>query len=339
MPSRLNNTYRLGKYLILLVCLFLHPYSKANVEWQRLSANIHFLKQPDKLRFYDSNQILIEGSQCALLVDASGNFAAVEQLVKQLKQHLKTPLCYLVASHFHDDHLLGMAVIQHFYPQAKLITHQQVAKDFSRYQQALTDKLEGFEKSIELSYQRLASLPKEQHAQWREKLSLAKNRLFRWQTYQLIAPAISITEPKELDLGNYSLTITPQQAHTNGDLTLLAEQGSMLIGGDIVDWLPYPGHAKLDQWQSLLKKYINNSNLTVFIPGHGNLVNKQQLKQALSFLKNITEQVKNNPNASMEQLLRAFPKDSLKPYQQEPLNNRSSKLFLQSGLQRAKNNQ
>lgn len=63
--------------------------SEAAIEWQPLSANIQFLKQPERLRFYDSNQVLIEGSECALLVDASGNFAAVEQLVTELKQRLK----------------------------------------------------------------------------------------------------------------------------------------------------------------------------------------------------------------------------------------------------------
>lgn len=339
MQLFLNKAQKIGICLLPLVCLFTHIKSNAAIEWQALSTNIHFLKQPKKRRFYDSNQVLIQGNKCSLLVDASGNFAAVEQLVTQLKQRLKTPLCYLVATHFHDDHLLGMAVMQYYYPDAKLITHQQVTSDFSQYQQALTNKLEGFEKSIELSYQRLATLPDAEQAQWREKLTLAKKRLFRWQNYRLTPPKISISEPKTLDLGGYKLTINPHQAHTNGDLTLLSDNGKILIGGDIVDWLPYPGHGELTQWQELLKYYIKNKTLSLFIPGHGDLVDKVKLKQSLTFLETITKQAKNNPEASIEQLVKSFPKEALKPYQQESLDVKSSHLFLQSGLLRAKNSQ
>ncbi|HAG38661.1 MAG TPA: MBL fold metallo-hydrolase, partial [Pseudoalteromonas sp.] len=79
--------------LFITLSLFSHS-SKAAVTWQQINENVQFLKQQDKLRFYDSNQVLIEGEQCALMVDASGNFAAVEALAKLLKKHLKTPLCY-----------------------------------------------------------------------------------------------------------------------------------------------------------------------------------------------------------------------------------------------------
>ena len=48
--------------------------------------------------------------------------------------------------------------------------HQQVATEFVAMQQALTDKLDGYEKSIELSYQRLANQPEDQQAIWRDKL-------------------------------------------------------------------------------------------------------------------------------------------------------------------------
>ena len=150
---------------------------------------------------------------------------------------------------------------------------------------------------------------------------------------------MSISESKTLDLGGYTLTINPHQAHTNGDLTLLADKGKTLIGGDIIDWLPYPGHGELKQWQRLLKKYINNNTLSLFIPGHGDLVDKVKLKQSLTFLEAITEHAKNNPEASIEQLQKNFPSEALKPYQQEPLDIKSSHLFLQSGLLRAKNSQ
>ena len=156
MQLSLSSIITSCKHLLLLCSLSaVATQANAAVSWETINPNIQFLKQENKLRFYDSNQVLIEGDECALLVDASGNFAAVEQLANDLKKRLKTPLCYLVATHYHDDHLLGMAVMQHFYPDAKLIVHQQVDKNFSVYQKAFNDQLDSYEKSIELSYQRL----------------------------------------------------------------------------------------------------------------------------------------------------------------------------------------
>ncbi|WP_372762923.1 MBL fold metallo-hydrolase [Pseudoalteromonas sp.] len=326
----------LTTYLLLLKTGYFAGAAQAAMTWQTINPNIQFLKQPDTLRFYDSNQVLIQGNKCALLVDASGNFAAVEQLVRELKQRLTTPLCYLVATHFHDDHLLGMAVLQHFYPNAQLITHQQVNTDFALYQQALATKFDGFEKSIELSYQRLATLPDDEQAQWRIKLERAKQRLFRWQKYSLNSPDISISNSKTLNLGDFAVTLNAQQAHTNGDLTVTTNNGRILIAGDIADWLPYPGHGELNNWQAVLKRYINDTKLQQIIPGHGKLLTKTQLQQPLLFLTTITEHVNNHPQQSIEQLMLSFPQHVMRAYQQQTLDAKSSNLFLQAGLQRAK---
>ena len=337
MKLKLSNITSSCKHLLLSCTLLsIAPSTYAAVIWNTINPHIQFLKQQDKLRFYDSNQVLIEGEKCALLVDTSANFAAVEQLAEDLKKRLKTPLCYLVATHYHDDHLLGMAVMQNFYPDAKLVVHQQVNKNFSLYQTAYTDKLDTYEKSIELSYQRLANVPKEEQPKWRDKLKLAKKRLFRWQEYQLSKPEIVINSRKIIDLGGFEVTLEPQQAHTNGDLTITTNNGSVLIGGDIVDWLPYPGHGELKSWQTLLKQYINDEKLTIIIPGHGGTLTKEQLKQPLSFLTAITEHVKNNKDQSIEQLMLSFPESVIEPYKQEALNIKSSNFFLQAGLNRVK---
>lgn len=341
MKSLIFSTFDECKYtfflLTLLTLLTLPLKSHAAINWETVSPHIQFLKQQKKFRFYDSNQVLIEGTTCALLVDASGNFAAVEQLVNDLKKRLKTPLCYLVATHNHNDHLLGMAVLQHFYPDAKLIVHQQVEHNFVIYKNAFKEQLNGYEQSIELSYQRLATLPQEQQTQWRKKLSLAKTRLFRWREYQLNDPNIAITQNKTLDLGNFEITITPQQAHTDGDLTITTNNGSVLIGGDIVDWLPYPGHGEFKNWIALLKHYIDDPNLSLIIPGHGDLLSKSDLKQPLLFLTTIANHAKNNSEQTAEQLMLSFPQSIIKPYEQDKLDKKSSVLFLQAGLKRVKN--
>ncbi|MCO7249382.1 MBL fold metallo-hydrolase [Pseudoalteromonas sp. Ps84H-4] len=319
-----------------LLFLFTGLNAQANVSWHTITPEIQFLKQQSKLRFYDSNQVLIEGKKCALMVDASGNFAEVESLAKQLKQRLKTPLCYLVASHFHDDHLLGLAVLQAEFPDAKLIVHQQVASEFAAMQQALKDKLDGYEKSIELSYQRLANQPEDQQTIWRDKLTLAKQRLFRWRKLSLNPPAISVSKQTSLELGHYPITLTPYRAHTQGDLTITADHGRVLVGADIVDSLPYPGHGELENWLATLKKIHNNTELVTILPGHGEQLNTAELAKPIAFLNAIITLTKAQPDKSVEELIELFPEQIKQQYQLDEIGNQAFTMFLEAGLKKAK---
>ncbi|WP_244389846.1 MBL fold metallo-hydrolase [Pseudoalteromonas sp. KAN5] len=308
----------------------------APTQWRTISANVQFLEQSSNLRFYDSNQVLIQGDKCALMFDASGDFAAVETTIEHLKNTLTTPLCYLVASHFHDDHLLGMAILQHHYPDAQLIVHQQLATEFQTLQKAYSDKLDSYEKSIELSLQRLSQQPEAQQQQWRDKLNLAKQRLLRWRQYQLQAPNIPVSQPLTLELGNYPVTINAYQAHTNADLTLSAENHRILVGADLVDWLPYPGHGNFNSWIKVLSQLHSDKRIKLILPGHGGVLKVDDLQQPLSFLQAIEAHVLAHPQQDLTQLEHSFDQQFAKDYQIDEISKKAYPLFLQAGLKRAK---
>jgi len=318
-----------------MACCFF-SVNQANAQWKKISNQVDFFQQPANLRFYDSNQVLIKGDSCALMFDASGNFSAVEATVKHLKQTLKVPLCYLVASHFHDDHLLGMAVLQHHYPDAKLITHKKLATNFADFQQAYTNKLDNYQQSIELSFQRLAEQPKDKQPAWRDKLELAKERLLRWREYALHSPTLTVTDSLTLDLGNYPITINAYQAHTDADLMLFAEQKTILIGGDIVDYLPYPGHGNLTSWQELLKELTTSTIEQIILPGHGEPLTVKNLQQSHAFLTAIQEHVQNNTEQNLTELQQSFKKQFANQYITDGISAKAYPMFLQAGLKRAK---
>ncbi|MFY8327139.1 MBL fold metallo-hydrolase [Pseudoalteromonas sp. ZZD1] len=327
-------SFRLTRFLVFAGTLL--SISQAHAQWQKISNHVDFFQQSANLRFYDSNQILIKGDNCALMFDASGNFSAVEATVKHLKHTLKVPLCYLVASHFHDDHLLGMAVLQHHYPDAKLITHQKLAASFTDFQLAYNNKLDTYQQSIELSFQRLAKQPDSKQAAWRDKLELAKVRLLRWQEYTLKSPALAVTDSLALDLGNYPITINAYQAHTDADLMLYAEQKTILAGGDIVDYLPYPGHGNLTDWRELLTELAANTIEQTILPGHGEPITIKDLQHSHAFLTAIQEHVQNNPEQDLTQLQQSFNEQFANQYITDDISAKAYPMFLQAGLKRAK---
>lgn len=333
MMNHFFSSRLINSLLIVITLLF---SSHVQAQWQKISEHVDFFQQSAHLRFYDSNQILIKGDNCALMFDASGDFSAAEETVKHLKHTLKTPLCYLVASHFHDDHLLGMTVLQHYYPDAKLIVHQKLATDFNSFQQAYIDKLDSYQQSIELSYQRLAEQPENEQAQWRDKLELAKSRLLRWRKYSLKTPVLNVANTLTLDLGNYPVTINAHQAHTDADLMLYAQQQNILVGGDIVDFLPYPGHGNLTQWQQLLSQLTSVNGKQIILPGHGMPLTPKRLKLSQSFLTAIQQHVRDKPDHDLTQLLQSFDKKFAEQYITDKVSEKAYAMFLEAGLKRAK---
>lgn len=324
------------KKLLLVSTLIACSCAANALTWQQVTPHINFVEQPEQLRFYDSNQVIIQGDECALVVDASGDFSAVERMVVKLKKRLTVPLCYLVASHYHDDHLLGIAVLQHYFKDAKLIVHENIAAEFQNMQQAFTDKLDSYEQSIELSYQRLAEQPKDQQANWRTKLDKAKQRLLRWRSYSLQPPAVTVSNNLTLDLGNYPIELKAYQAHTNADLTLFSSQEGVLIGGDIIDYLPYPGHGNLSPWLELLKQIKSNQKIKQLLPGHGKPLEPAQLSQPINFLQALLDTAHKAPEQSLEQLQTAFPKHFATTYEHDEISQKAYPMFLQAGLKRAK---
>ena len=327
---------KLTAFLLLSYFAIAAKTSVAATQWHSISPHVKFLEQSTALRFYDSNQVLVQGDKCALMFDASGDFAAVEATIEQLKSTLKTPLCYLVASHSHDDHLLGMAILQHHYPDAQLIVHQQLATEFKTLQKAYTGKLDSYEKSIELSFQRLSQQPEAQQQQWRDKLNLAKQRLLRWRQYQLQAPGLQVANTLTLELGNYPVTINAYQAHTNADLTLSSENHAILVGADIVDLLPYPGHGNFTGWLNVLTQLHSDKRIKVILPGHGSALKADDLQQPLSFLQAIQAHVTAHPQQDLSQLEQSFAPQFANDYQIDEITKKAYPLFLQAGLKQAK---
>ena len=322
--------------LIAVILILASPASLADVQWQPLNDHIVFVQQEEKLKYYDSNQVILSGTQCLAIFDASGDFSQVESMAKKIKQHFKQPVCYLIASHHHDDHLLGMAVLQKLFPNAKLITHHTLYSSFALYQQALEKQLLTYQQSIALNEQRLSALEPEQQHEWTEKLLQAKRRLKRWQTLTLNLPDIAIDTNTEFDLGDFRIQVMPQTSHTSGDLMVYLPDSQTLLASDIGDPLPYLGDANVKQTIQALNTLLN-LEIKTLIPGHGGIVSKAQLKMTHSFVLAIDNHasaaVKNNLDE--QTMLDSFQFSPPKEMVQTPLDEKAYQIFVVAGLKQA----
>ena len=186
-----------------------------------------------------ANVGFIVGESCVAVVDTGGSFLEGHQLRNAIVNTTKTPICYVINTHIHPDHVLGNAAFLQDNPV--FIAHQ-------RAPAALTARQAFYEESF------------------RELLGDA------WHGTEFISAGklVAIDQPIELDLGGRIIKLEAYPtAHTDHDLTVLDKHTRTLWTGDLlfVDRTPALD-GSINGWLNAMQ-HLLKMDVEVMIPGHG----------------------------------------------------------------------
>ena len=181
----------------------------------------------------------IVGEQCVAVIDTGGSAKIGHQLRSAIKRITPLPICYVINTHVHYDHVLGNIAFQQDKPQ--FIGHHKLADAISQNRGFFLDAF-----GPDLG-------PKPTSA-------------------MIIGPDKLVKQNLTLDLGNRTLLLTAHpSAHTNQDLTVYDRKTDTLWLADLlfIERIPYidsSGQAK--GWLKVLSK-LNKRQVARVIPGHG----------------------------------------------------------------------
>ena len=190
-----------------------------------------------------ANLGFVIGARCGAVIDTGGSRWVGEALLGAIRSKTKLPICYVIATHMHPDHLLGHAAFLDEHPQFVAAASQA---------RALIIRREGY-----LS---------------RQKAILGENLA---QGTEVVLPNHPIIGTEQLDLGGRMLTVkTWRTAHTDNDLTVQDSQTHTLFTGDLlfVDHLPVID-GSIKGWLAILPElgalaHEEEKSVPV-VPGHG----------------------------------------------------------------------
>jgi glyoxylase-like metal-dependent hydrolase (beta-lactamase superfamily II) len=77
---------------------------------------------------FNSNSTLIYGERDAILVDASQLLSDTHRMIADIIP-MRKKLTHIYVSHFHPDHHFGLLVLQHAFPNAKIVALPSVIND------------------------------------------------------------------------------------------------------------------------------------------------------------------------------------------------------------------
>lgn len=181
----------------------------------------------------------VVGSRCVAVIDTGGSVRVGRALLAAIRQRTQMPICYVINTHVHVDHVLGNAAFTGSH--ASFVGHAALPEAIAR--------------------NRLYFL---QH--YPEDLDPPAN------AKQIIAPDQRVQESLELDLGGRHLQLRAWPvAHTDCDLTVLDESTRTLFTGDLLFSERLPAvDGDVSGWLAVIDA-LARIPVKRAVPGHGPL--------------------------------------------------------------------
>ncbi len=204
----------------------------------------------------------IVGERCVAVIDTGGNPEEGERLKKAVEQTTDKPVCYVINTHVHPDHIYGNIAFKQ--PGVEFVGHANLERAMLSRGQYYIDKA-AEQLDIHLS-------PK-----------------------NIIPPDNVVKQYKLLNLGNRELVVTAHPtAHTDNDLTVLDKKTNTLWLSDLM----FSGHlpvldGSLKGWLQVIEK-LEKKQFNHVIPGHGGLVSNwpQAIKPQKDYLTMLLNEIR-----------------------------------------------
>lgn len=187
-----------------------------------------------------ANLAFVVGSRCVAVIDTGGTPQVGQRLLAAIRKTTPLPVCYVVNTHAHPDHVLGNVAFNGLAGEpVQFVGHARLGASLAARERHMLNTLQ---RDFGLS------LPRE----------------------SIVYPTLVADGPLEIDLGDRPLQLTPwPTAHTDQDLTVYDRKTRTLFLGDLlfVSHLPVLD-GKLHGWLDVMAS-LKSLDVALAVPGHG----------------------------------------------------------------------
>ena len=181
----------------------------------------------------------IIGNDCVAVIDTGGSINIGMKLKNSAHKITKKPICYVINTHIHFDHILGNKAFVN--KNTDFVGHKNLAEAINQNRDFFL-------------------------TQFKNNLSPDAKRS------DIISPNILIEESTQLELGGRTLTLIPFTiSHSHSDLIVIDNKTRTLWSGDLIFRERIPTlTGSLKGWLETIEK-IKELDVKVVVPGHGNV--------------------------------------------------------------------
>jgi glyoxylase-like metal-dependent hydrolase (beta-lactamase superfamily II) len=212
-----------------------------------------------------------------VVFDALGTPSLGWALLQQIRKVTDKKFRYVVASHYHADHIYGLQAFKDH--TDAVIVAQERAGEYKENEETADEKAN-------------------------QRLDERRGVLFPWvdKNTRVVPPDITFRDRMTIALGDHRLTLLyAGPAHSSSDVMMLVEPDGVLFAGDIVQNSRIP-HMNSDdvsttQWLAALGE-VEKLDPKFIIPGHGKA--STQAKEAIAFTRDYIQFVRSAMSAAVQ---------------------------------------
>ncbi|MFW5451717.1 MAG: quinoprotein relay system zinc metallohydrolase 2 [Methylophagaceae bacterium] len=186
-----------------------------------------------------SNVSFVIGDRCVAVIDSGGSYIEGTYLRKAIKEKTDLPVCYVINTHVHPDHIFGNGAFKDDKPE--FVGHEKLPASLAARQPYFA-RVYG------------------------ETLGSA------YEGVEFIAPTMTVSKenPVTIDLGNRQLVLTAHPtSHTDHDLTVFDNNTKTLWTGDLLFMGRIPAmDGSINGVINTVEK-LQAMDVNYIIPGHG----------------------------------------------------------------------
>jgi len=208
----------------------------------------------------------IIGADCVAIIDTGGSINIGKKLKSSVHKITKKPICYVINTHVHFDHILGNKTFVN--ENTDFVGHKNLLQAVNQNRNFFLTQFKN----------NLSSDAKES---------------------DIIGPNILIEKTTQLELGGRTLTLIPfSTSHSHNDLVVIDNKTKTLWSGDLIFRERIPSlTGSLKGWLETIEK-IKKLDVNVVVPGHGNIASSlddaiKQQEDYLNLLLNKTREAIN----------------------------------------------
>jgi glyoxylase-like metal-dependent hydrolase (beta-lactamase superfamily II) len=235
-----------------------------------------------------------------LVVDSGTSFEEAEQIVKAIRKVTPQPIRYVVLTHYHGDHTIGLPV----FPETALVIGQHLVarnikeNNIPRMQKYMESELPAAILKLQEKVEKLKKEKTPDLAKAREELKSTEQELAAMKTMKPRLPDQTFARSMIINLGGETIhLIYPEPAHTNCNILVLFPKQKAVHMGDMffnesLPYIDFKNGANTANWLKQLTK-VESWDVTTVIPGHGPLSDKDGLKKQTAYLTFLRQAVAN----------------------------------------------
>jgi quinoprotein relay system zinc metallohydrolase 2 len=199
----------------------------------------------------------IIGDKCIAVIDTGGSIDIGQKLLDSIRSITNKPVCYVINTHVHFDHILGNKVF--ISDETNFVGHHKLAEAVEQNRSFFLERF---------------------------KNDLGSNP----ETSSIIGPDTLIKESTQLDIGGRSLTLIPYAiSHSHNDLIVIDNKTKTLWSGDLIFRQRIPSlTGSLRGWLKTMDELLQ-LDVEKVVPGHGSVASsvKQAIEQQHNYLQRL----------------------------------------------------